>query len=227
MHRVEIPDDVVRRVLSRQGCLHAHANVPASETALVVVDMQNYFLAPGQQGETPAARGIVSNVNRVASELRRAGGSVVWLTTIADPEAVTGWSHFHAVLNTPERDATRREALARGAFGAALWPALDVRPSDTIVEKTRYSAFAPGASPLESFLRTSGTTAVLVAGTATNTCCDSTARDAMLRDFRTTMISDANATDNDAEHNAALVNFYLTFGDVASSDDVVTRLRQQ
>ncbi len=225
MHKVNIPDHIVARVLKRQGRWNVHDDVPAQQTAFVVVDMQNYFMAPGQQVEIPEAREIVPNINRLADELRKAGGLVVWIRTISNEDSFKNWSHFHDVLNTPQRRARRHEAMTDGAFGAELWPGLDVRTGDLIVCKTRYSAFIQGSSPLEAELRKRGITAVWVGGTSTNTCCESTARDAMLLDFRTTMISDANADHNDAEHNATLISFAINFGDVASTGDLITRLR--
>jgi nicotinamidase-related amidase len=226
MHKVEIPQHIVARVLRRQGRWNVHDDVPANEIALLVVDMQNYFMAPGQQVEVPIAREIVPNVNRLADALRRAGGVVAWIRTISNEDSLRNWSHFHKVLNTPERSARRAEALRDGAFGAELWPALDVRPQDLMVCKTRYSAFIQGSSELETELRTRGITAVWVAGTTTNTCCESTARDAMLLDFRTTMVSDANADLTDAVHNATLINFCINFGDVTSTDELVGRLQR-
>jgi len=225
MHKVNIPDHIVARVLKRQGRWNVHDDVPSQKTAFVVVDMQNYFMAPGQQVEIPEAREIVPNINRLADELRKAGGLVVWIRTISNEDSFKNWSHFHDVLNTPQRKARRHEAMTDGAFGAELWPGLDVRTGDLIVCKTRYSAFIQGSSPLEAELRKRGITAVWVGGTSTNTCCESTARDAMLLDFRTTMISDANADHNDAEHNATLISFAINFGDVASTGDLITRLR--
>ena len=62
---------------------------------------------------------------------------------------------------------------------------------------------------------------MLVTGTVTNVCCDSTARDAMMLNFKTVMVTDGNAATTDAEHNASLVAFYLTFGDVMSTDEVI------
>ena len=90
--------------------------------------------------------------------------------------------------------------------------------------KTRYSAFIQGSSNLEVQLRQRAITAVWIGGTSTNTCCESTARDAMLLNFRTTMVSDANADHTDAEHNATLISFCINFGDVASTDDLIARL---
>jgi ureidoacrylate peracid hydrolase len=224
VHKVEIPEDVIARVVQRRGKWHAHADVPAPATALVVVDLQNYFMAPGQQVEIPMAREIVPNVNRLARALREAGGLVTWIRTIANEESFKTWSHYHEVLNTPQRRARRTESLRDGAFGAKLWPNLEVEPQDLIVCKTRYSALIHGSSELESDLHERGIKAVWVAGTATSTCCESTARDAMLLDFRTTMVSDANADESDALHKATLMKFCTTFGDVASTDELIARL---
>jgi ureidoacrylate peracid hydrolase len=224
MHKVTIPPDVITRVMQRRGRWHAHADVPAHETALLVVDLQNYFMAPGQQVEIPMAREIVPNVNRLAQALREAGGLVVWIRTIANEDSFKGWSHYHEALNTPERRARRTESLLDGAFGAKLWPKLEVEANDLVVGKTRYSALIHGSSDLEAQLHRRGIKAVWVAGTTTSTCCESTARDAMLLDFRTTMVSDANADETDAQHNATLIKFCTTFGDVASTDDLVARL---
>lgn len=76
-------------------------------------------------------------------------------------------------------------------------------------------------------MRKRGIEAVWVGGTSTNTCCESTARDAMLLNFRTTMVSDANADHTDAEHNATLINFCINFGDVSSTTDLMGRLEKR
>ena len=224
---VVIPDHIRKRVIERQGRWNVHDDVPPEQTAFVVVDMQNYFMAPGQQVEVPEAREIVPNVNRLADALRQAGGRVVWVRTVSNAESLRDWSHFHRVLNTPERSARRAVALEPDAFGAQLWSGLNVRVTDLQIEKTRYSAFIQGASQLESELRQRGITAVWIGGTTTNTCCECTARDAMLLDFRTTMVSDCNADHTEEEHAATLIAFCSKFGDVASSGDLIARLARE
>jgi ureidoacrylate peracid hydrolase len=165
-------------------------------------------------------------VNRLADALRRAGGLVVWVRTISNEDSFKNWSHFHDVLNTPARRARRAEALADGAFGAALWPGLDARPEDLQIRKTRYSAFIQGSSNIEAELRKRAITSVWIGGTTTNTCCECTARDSMLLDFRTTMVTDCNADHTDEEHNATLVAFCSKFGDIASTDELILRLTE-
>ena len=65
MHKVHIPEKIVARVLKRQGRWNVHDDVPPDQTAFVVVDMQNYFMARGQQVEIPAAREIVPGAHRI------------------------------------------------------------------------------------------------------------------------------------------------------------------
>ena len=92
---------------------------------------------------------------------------------------------------------------------------------DEIVKKYRFSAFLPGASDLPARLRARGFDTVLITGTVTNVCCESSARDAMMSNFRVIMVSDGNAALTQAEHEASLTAFYLTFGDVMDTDMII------
>ncbi len=91
--------------------------------------------------------------------------------------------------------------------------------------KNRYSAFSPGASPLERELRARGIDTLLVAGTKTNVCCDSTARDAMMLGFKSVLLSDCCAALSDDEHRSALETFIQQFGDVMTGEEALARLR--
>jgi ureidoacrylate peracid hydrolase len=99
-----------------------------------------------------------------------------------------------------------------------------VAKDDLRAVKERYSAFIPGSSDLEARLREREIDTLLIVGVATNVCCESTARDAMMLNFRVVMVSDACAATSDAEHAAALGNVYLFFGDVQTTDEVVAIL---
>jgi nicotinamidase-related amidase len=127
-------------------------------------------------------------------------------------------------LMTPEKQKARYEALSEEHEGHELWPMLDVKSEDVQMVKKRYSAFIQGSSDLGAFLHVRGFDTVLIAGTATNICCESTARDAMMLNFRTIMVSDALAAYSDAEHAAALMNFYTVFGDVQTIDETIASL---
>jgi ureidoacrylate peracid hydrolase len=108
--------------------------------------------------------------------------------------------------------------------GHALWPELDVRPQDGQVVKKRFSAFIEGSSNISPYLLERGFDTVLIGGTATNVCCESSARDAMMLNFKVTMVADALATYSDAEHNASLATFYSIFGDVQTVDEAIAAL---
>ena len=100
-----------------------------------------------------------------------------------------------------------------------------MKPEDEIVQKHRFSAFIQGASDLPQRLTAQSIDTVLITGTVTNVCCESSARDAMMLNFRTVMVSDGNAANNDQEHASSLIAFYLNFGDVLTTDEAIAGLR--
>jgi ureidoacrylate peracid hydrolase len=225
MHKVDIPEWVRERVRTARGKLHVFDDVNPRTTALVVIDLQNAFMMEGvAHSLSTEARTIVPNVNRIAATLRDTGGLVVWIQNVDTDESHTSWSVYRKLL-TPERRDRRTEAMRDGSIGHELWAELDVRASDLILKKERFSAFIQGASDLERQLRSRGIDTVVVTGTDTGVCCESTARDAMMRNFQTIMVSDGCASRTDAEHNAALIAFYRNFGDVMSTDELIGFLR--
>lgn len=221
---MQFPQWVTDRVLTRQGVLHPYDEFQARQTALVVIDMQNYYTQPGYLGECAAARDTIPAINRLAAALRDAGGLVVWVQTSSD-DADVFWSHHHRYMLTPERSARRLRELGTSHPGHALAPALNVQDTDARVIKRCYSALSPGSSNLDPVLRSRGIDTVLIAGTATNACCESTGRDAMMMDYRTIMVDDALSSFTDVEHVNALHNWILFFGDVLNTDEVIERLR--
>jgi len=226
MHKIAIPQSVVERVIARRGREHVYDNLDPSKTALLVVDMQNAFMLPSVAHTLcPMACTIVPNINRLAQAMRDTGATVVWIKTTYTPETLKEWSTFYQ-LSRPEQTAKRAQALAAGSKGHELWAELDAQPGDLTVEKKRFSAFIQGSSNLNEVLRERGIDTVVVTGTVTGVCCESTARDAMMLNFKTIMVTDGNAAMTDADHNASLANFYLSFGDVMSTDKVIGCLRR-
>lgn len=224
-HPFAMPQDILDRVARRRGNFRALDRADPHKTALVVVDLQNAFMMPGvAHALCEMAPSVVPNVNRLAVALRAAGGAVVWVRTTATHACLTEWSQYYEHL-TPAQQDKRVEALADGSPGHQFWPELDIRPEDLIVTKLRYSAFIQGASDIETQLRARGVDTVLITGTVTNVCCESTARDAMMRNFRTIMVSDGNAANTDQDHANSLIAFYLTFGDVETTDAVIEHMR--
>lgn len=223
MHKIHIKPEHIETVKRRGGKEHSVESLDGPRTALVVVDMQLYFMGEGQPSECPTAREIVPNVNRLADATRRAGGKVIWIQTHSGPDSKDFWSVYYERM-TPEKGEARVEGMNPGGSGFDIWPDLDVRDEDLIVPKTRYSAFIPSPSKFQAALDENGIDTIMVTGVSTCTCCESTARDAMMLNYRTMMISDGCAAPDDALHNATLNQFYLQFGDVQSTDDVIALL---
>ena len=213
-------------MLERRGRLNPFDGLDPARTALIVVDLQNGFMAPGQPAEIAPAREIVPNVNRLAAATRAAGGTVVWIQNTITPESEKSWSIYLGNFANEDWGLRMRRAFTPGDFGHALYPSLEVRPSDLTVRKTRFSAFVPGASELDSILRGRGIDTLIVVGTATNVCCESTARDAMMLNYKIFFVSDANACRTDEEHNATLAILLVMFADVRSTDEMVNLLQR-
>ncbi len=214
MHKIEIPQSVIDRVIARRGKEHVYDDLDPARTALVVVDMQNAFMLPGVAfAEIKEAPEIVPNINLLARALRGAGGTVVWIVTTYTPAIDTEWSIHYRLVNRAH-GAMRNAALTKGSKRHAIWAGLEVEPGDPIVEKTRFSAFIQGSSALDATLKARGIDTLLIAGTVTGVCCESTARDAMMLNYRVIMVTDGNAAYSDEEHNHALTAFYASFGDI-------------
>jgi ureidoacrylate peracid hydrolase len=221
-----IADIIVERVIVRRGAEHCFADLDPGCTALVVIDLQHAFMneAVGH-AVCPAARDIVPAVNRLAAAVRETGGGVFWVQMTHDRRCLDEWSVAHEMASPAMREK-RVAALSEGGLGHQLWPDLDIRPEDETVKKYRYSAFMPGTSDLPDRLRARGFDTVLITGTVTNVCCESSARDANMTNFRTIMVSDGNAANTQDEHDASLSAFYNTFGDVMDTDMIIASLRR-
>jgi nicotinamidase-related amidase len=114
-----------------------------------------------------------------------------------------------------------RRSGGNGPLEDRLWHEFEVHPHDLLVEKTAASAFFPGRCPLPGLLQSRDINTVLITGTVTNVCCESSARDASTLGLRVIMVADANAARRDQDHNATLHTIYRTFGDVRSTVDVI------
>jgi len=219
MHKAGILDEVRERVTRRRGGVAVFDRLNPRQTAHIAVDLQNGFMGRGQVRETPMARAIVPNVNRISAALRAAGGIVVYTQHTADAEAIRSWPVYFDHFCT---DRTRFiEAFTPGNPGHALWPELDVAKEDLLVIKRRFGAFVPGSSDLHALLKDRGIDTLIISGTLSQVCCESTARDAMMMNYKVFFITDANATLTDAEHSGTLSAMAHTFCDVRDTQSML------
>ncbi len=214
-----MPDYVISRVLTKRGRLRVFESFKADETALVVIDMQKFYVSDVQP-----AIDIIPNINRLAAGFRAKGAMVAWVKMTAGRGGQSLWPLYHDYFFTKEAGSRHRDNLTEGADGHALHADLDVRAGDCIVSKNRFSAFVPKYSELPDVLARRGIKNVVITGMLTNFCCETSARDAMMMDYKVVMVSDANAARYEEDHNVGFTTVYQSFGDVLTTDQVLNEL---
>jgi nicotinamidase-related amidase len=222
MHKIDLPDWAE----ARGKPLNHFLALDTERTALVNIDMQNAFLAEDQIYGNAHGRDIVAAVNALSAAMRAAGAPVIWTRqthTFEPPFAPPEW---HYDFGKPEV-AAGVAALAADAPGHELYPAMQVAPDDIVIDKYRYGAFSCPAGRLESVLCARGISMLIVTGTLTNVCCESTAREAYMAGYKVVAVADAMAAATDEEHNAALLNLRLNFADVRRAADVLSMIWSQ
>ena len=192
-------------------------------TALINVDMQNCFVH-GYPISAPDGLVVLERINTVTAACRRAGVLVIHTRFVVRPDGsnigVMGEILPHVKEGT----------LDMGAESATLHQDLIVGPADVILDKPRFGAFH--GTDLELILRSRGIDTVIVSGIATNVCCETTAREANVRDFRVMFLSDGTATfgleDLTAQQlqKATCATLGAVFAQVLSVRDVLARLEQ-
>lgn len=226
MHRIDIPEEVLQRVNARGPRASIVDDLDPARTAHLIVDLQHGYMAEGAPRECPMAREIVPNVNAISAALRASHGINVFLRMNLGTAMTATWRSYLDRLGDPEVRERTIAAFTPGSPYFELWSGLDVSPTDHVVEKTRYSPFVADASSLPELLQQRPIDTVIVSGTVTNVCCESTARDAMQLGYRVLFAADATATHSDAVHNASLANLMLSFAEVLHTEEIVAALGQ-
>jgi biuret amidohydrolase len=160
--------------------------IDPSTTALIVVDMQNDFVAAGAPMESRAGREMVPRLNQALACCREQGIPVIYTAHVHR----AGGADQGLLAHAPA--ICRGEALVVGSSGAAIFPEVAPRDGEIVISKHRFSAFY--GTDLEIILRGLGVTTVVITGVTTENCCHATARDAFFRDFQVVFLSDATGT---------------------------------
>jgi ureidoacrylate peracid hydrolase len=188
----------------------------AAASALIVIDVQHDFChADGVIGrylEAATVDAMCASIDTLQAAAHRDGVPVVFVQTVH--RAATDSRAWRNRFPTQELMVCRE-----GAWGAEFHrctPAED----DVVVVKHRYSAFH--GTELQHVLHTLGRGTVVLTGTATNVCVESTARDACMLDYEVVVVNDATCAGTEAEHAAALFNIREYFGSVAGTAAVLS-----
>lgn len=212
LHDWRIEPREYERQIARRGRKYAFEHVDPRRTALIVIDMISFFVE-----ESAYCRGIVPNIIHLPARFAAPAGRL--------PGRPSG-RHRHPALMA-EFFGDEIASLYRMSNGKRdIGPAFQIDAADLSIDKSLFSAFFPGSSPMPSLLEERGIDTVLITGTVTNICCESSGRDALALGLRVILVADANAARRDPDHNGALHNIYRSFGDVRPTAEVVDLLRQ-
>jgi ureidoacrylate peracid hydrolase len=154
-------------------------------TALINVDMQNCFVE-GSPISAPDGLAVLDRINRLAAVCRTAGIPVIHTSHVLRPDG-SNMGVLGEML-----PPVKGGILNKGAESAALHKGLVVDGRDILLEKPRFGAFH--GTDLELILRSRDINTVIISGIATGVCCETTAREANVRDFHVFFLSDGTTT---------------------------------
>jgi ureidoacrylate peracid hydrolase len=185
--------------------------------ALLVIDMQKDFVDEGAIMEVAMARHRIPTMRRVIDRCRDSGVPVIYTRHVLSDRFDI------SPLETAYQPKLKVTGMREGSAGIEIVPELAPLPHETVISKHRYDAFHN--TQLETLLRNirgaGQIDTVIIIGTVTNICCESTARSAFMRDYKVAFVSDANGGLDDASHNATLAIIGRVFGRVMSATELI------
>jgi biuret amidohydrolase len=193
--------------------------VDPRSTALIIIDMQNAFVAEGATYETPPARTMMPNLERIIGFAREQRMPIIW--TQSDHSAP-----FGGVMLKKFPTIREDKYLWKGQPSFELYDNMPPpREGEYRVVKHKYDAFFE--TDLDSILRNRGVKTIIIVGTATNVCCESTARSGFFRDYQVAFPSDCNATFDEGMHQASLKTIDMFFGRVMTTEELLNEMRSE
>jgi isochorismate hydrolase len=181
--------------------------VDPKHAALLVIDIQNYF----QRIIQP----ILKNLLKVIQSCRQKDIPIIF----------TQHGHTNPSLDGGVLGEWWGEVILYGTKDWKFLPEIKMESKDTILPKKRYSAFYE--TDLEEILRSKGIQDLIISGVMTNLCCETTARDAFMRDYRVFFLIDGTATGKDDHHLATLKNLGFGFASLLTCDELIRNLESK
>jgi len=186
------------------------------KTALLVIDMQNDFLQEGAIMEVPKARTLVPKHQQLIAACRQMGVPVVYTIHETHPD--------RCPMEIAQFPQLQHAGMRRGTHGIAVIDELAPAPGEVVIRKNRYSAFFQ--TELELVLRNlrGPVDTLIICGIMSNICCESTARDAVYRDYKVVFGGDITASTCEKAHEATLANMDI-FGRVMNFEEIMQKLK--
>ena len=211
-------------ILERAAAQYESSNpdfpIDAGKTALLVIDLQEGFVATGARMWTPENLRILPRVKQLIERCRELGVPVIFTEHAHDPTGRDKGLMWDVPLNAPIRDG----ALRIGAEDTPTYHEIAPLAGEKVIQKHRYSAFFD--TDLDTYLRGCGVDSVIITGCMTNYCCGATARDAFFRDYKVIFGSDLTATDNRELHEAELKTLRRGYARVIPMADILGEIAE-
>jgi len=202
--------DKTKQWLSKVAPFNKHnMKLNCDKSALLVVDMQKFFLIPESPSFTCGGLAILPAARLLINTFREAGRPVIYTKHVHHPGGIDAgimkwWWEGMCLEGTPESE---------------IHSEIEPRADEKVILKHRYSAFYN--TDLETILRCMKVEDLVITGIMTNMCCESTARDAYYRDYRVFFPADGTGSINEEMHLASLLNLSFGFASISTSDDIV------
>jgi nicotinamidase-related amidase len=183
------------------------------KSALLVVDMQNFFLDPQSPSFTCGGLAILPVLKRMTDVFREKNRPIIYTKHVHHPDNLDSgimgwWWEGMCIEGSPESE---------------IHPEIAPLPSEKVILKHRYSAFYN--TDLETILRCLKVEDLVITGIMTNMCCESTARDAYFRDYRVFFLADGTGSINEEMHLASLLNLSFGFAYVTTADGIISDIK--
>ena len=178
-----------------------------NNSALLVIDMQDYFLNPESHAYTTPGTVVINNIKQLIEYYRKHNRPIIFTyfsTQPGEPDPLSKWWNTKSITHDN------------------LSPELDIQPTDLIIRKNTYSTFhAPENQKLKKLLQDTDTTQVIVTGVLTNLCCETAAREAFQHNLDVFVPLDATATRSEDMHLASLTNLAYGFTTINTTQEII------
>jgi isochorismate hydrolase len=166
-------------------------NYDLNQSALLVLDMQDYFLHPGSHAFVPSMQAIIPGIQSLIDKYHKSLRPIIFskhINTRDNAGMMAAWWKDMIDNENPLGNISNEIDTSTG----------------TVLEKSQYDAFH--ATHLDALLQAGHISQVVICGVMTHLCCETTARSAFMHGYEVFFTIDGTATYTEAHHRASLLN---------------------
>jgi len=206
-----LPEEVdnLMNEIRNTGVRNRKTDLSGGRPALLVTDMQEYFLNPASHAFIPSAEAIIPNINRLIHHFEKNNYPVIFTKHVNTEEDALNMKTWWNDLITPDSPL----------FSLSPLLLVPQSPGPLVLEKTQYDAFYH--TDLEKILKGKGIDSLVICGVMTSLCCETTLRSAFVRGFKAFMPVDATAAYKREHHISTFVNLSCGFSPLVTTSETI------